>query len=120
MTESAWQPIETAPKDGRDLLVFEGSGMCVANWDDWKQRNGQTAGWRDGQCYPVNPTHWMPLPQPPANDNPKASSPEATQQPEVIERTSPSPLEAVYATEEFKREWAKEQGQPAPSESEEK
>jgi len=43
-----------------------------------------------------------------------------TQHPEVIERTSPSPLEAVYATEEFKREWAKELGQTAPSESEEK
>ena len=62
-----WQPIETAPKDGTDVLVYElQRTMCVAYWDDFINRDGKIAGWRDCQCYPVEPTHWMLLPSPPA------------------------------------------------------
>ena len=67
-----WQPIETAPKDGRRILVYGGTWegelggkepsviamgyagdtVCVADtcyYDAWI----------------VAPTHWMPLPEPP-------------------------------------------------------
>jgi hypothetical protein len=60
---SAWQPIETAPKNGRHLLVTTRQWWTpvIAKWDS--DRNwvsvftGNTIG---------KPTHWMPLPEPPA------------------------------------------------------
>jgi hypothetical protein len=60
-----WQPIETAPKDGRDVLGFwpdraEGH-MAVAHYDQDRDRfRSDTVEWR-------NPTHWMPLPAPPSD-----------------------------------------------------
>jgi hypothetical protein len=60
----SWQPIETAPKDGTEVLVTEGTTFAVASYDLY-------GGWRDmgdmgwgGMCY-TQPTHWMPLPSPP-------------------------------------------------------
>ena len=60
-----WQPIETAPKDGTEIILTaqnsEGTwkvdvGCFSAGilWD-W--------GWR------FRPTHWMPLPPPPKKEN---------------------------------------------------
>lgn len=61
-----WRDITTAPKDGTEILVCDLRGWrCVASWDSHVFR-GEVAGWRDGQCYSVNPTHWQPLPSPPA------------------------------------------------------
>lgn len=61
---SGWQPIETAPKDGAWVLVIEGQvpdkPQFVAKWNDY--------GWvdcDDDVNYTINPTHWMPLPEPP-------------------------------------------------------
>lgn len=59
---SKWQPIETAPRDGRRVLVCsEGRHMFVAFWDSkyW--------GWRVSRDSVVaaDPTHWQPLPDPP-------------------------------------------------------
>lgn len=46
-----WQPIESAPKDGREILTWsEIMGMAV-----WPS----TAKWER------HVTHWMPLPEPP-------------------------------------------------------
>lgn len=75
-----WQPIETAPKDGRFLLLFGPEGgvapdgeygvpwWCVANWGPtW---NG-LLDWSSGDDQPpLKPTHWMPLPEPPATEEP--------------------------------------------------
>jgi hypothetical protein len=74
MTE--WQPIETAPKDGRRILVFEpefqtgGVVMEASWWDAWNDDESHT-GWmpanldeRDG--FYLFPTHWMPLPASPS------------------------------------------------------
>jgi hypothetical protein len=51
-----WQPIETAPKDGTDILVWEGGSVGTV-W--FSQVFGEWLG-----PYP-DFTHWMPLPDPP-------------------------------------------------------
>jgi hypothetical protein len=57
-----WQPIETAPEGGYLVLVYpnyHGAVTC-AHRDD----NGI---WRDDLegNFEIQPTHWMPLPEPP-------------------------------------------------------
>jgi hypothetical protein len=59
-----WQPIETAPKDGRRVIIaIEGCPRAqISEWD--------VAAWvtimagRDWIGHKV--THWMPLPEPPS------------------------------------------------------
>lgn len=52
-----WLPIETAPKDGAEILAyFSGCGMIVVYWNERE--------WSDGTGFTLNPTHWMPLPLP--------------------------------------------------------
>ena len=82
-----WQPIETAPMDGTPVLVF-GDDLnypCEAYWEPrsctmnilvgWYSHESMRQGWlcHDGSpdAYgsmdptQINPTHWMPLPEPP-------------------------------------------------------
>ena len=82
----AWQPIETAPKDGTRVMLWRGfishgewSEMIIAEWHDgewlWPdpRENPSTHGeWTDydlidGYGDASGPTHWMPLPTPPAD-----------------------------------------------------
>jgi hypothetical protein len=65
--DAGWQPIETAPKDGTGILVNAG-GFCYAV--EWQEEFGW---WSvdDNKLGPfplrgAGPTHWMPLPAPPA------------------------------------------------------
>ena len=54
-----WQPIETAPKDGTCVLVYSKGRVISAYFlhDDWLEVL---------HSYSFNdPTHWMPLPEPP-------------------------------------------------------
>jgi hypothetical protein len=68
-----WRPIETAPKDGSAVLVyFPDIGVCEVLWStqvfedgfwsvsDNKFEDRPLRGWS------TEPTHWMPLPDPPA------------------------------------------------------
>ena len=72
-----WQPISTAPKDGSEVVLFipgdHNRHVVIGSWDDaqysrrprpyWTSDGARIWGvrWsRDNQ-----PTHWMPLPQPP-------------------------------------------------------
>lgn len=64
-----WQPIETAPKDGSEILVCNGIGRRAVT--HWMEGRGFYAG--QGGGYPASwttigdlaLTHWMPLPPPP-------------------------------------------------------
>lgn len=61
-----WQPIESAPRDWSDILLFVPdleSGfrrVCEGYFDDDKKM------WRSPAFKIVEPTHWQPLPPPPA------------------------------------------------------
>jgi hypothetical protein len=85
-----WQPIETAPRDATAVLVMSdnwpgtksgraekcnGHNTYVAQW--WAGENHGAGAWicymdmvRDPDC-PITPTHWMPLPPPPRDQEPK-------------------------------------------------
>lgn len=56
--EQGWQPIETADKNRRRLLVFVPKyGPFTGHFDE---------KWHIAGLYaPDQPTHWMPLPEPP-------------------------------------------------------
>lgn len=70
-----WQPIETAPKDGTwvDLWCGERDGYPAGRFENMSFRGGE---WRHpsffshsdsyGTPLAAMPTHWMPLPEPPA------------------------------------------------------
>ncbi|MEI3803141.1 DUF551 domain-containing protein [Agrobacterium sp. CCNWLW32] len=59
---AGWQPIETAPKDGSDVLLSSPNwhgDVVVGCWS--------FEGWRDREdSDKLEPTHWMPLPAAPA------------------------------------------------------
>ena len=63
---AGWQTIETAPKDGSDVL------LSAANWHgDVLVGCWSFNGWRDRyDADELAPTHWMPLPPPPVRETP--------------------------------------------------
>ena len=81
-----WQPIETAPRDGTEIIAVFSSDYggtqekptVYGPWTAAFRRNKWMASWDDasvveregywGTDYmetPLDPTHWMPLPEPP-------------------------------------------------------
>lgn len=88
-----WQPIETAPRDGNFVILarvydFDGETLKVVTFGNWQDGYGDGPdemgvldGWVDHEfsefdpgrdfgnpAYfrePAQPTHWMPLPEPP-------------------------------------------------------
>jgi hypothetical protein len=60
---AAWQPIETAPKDGTEILGWDdcAEGPTVISWNDRWQ-----VAWDATEYRPQPLTHWRPLPPPPA------------------------------------------------------
>ena len=83
---SPWQPIETAPKDGSMVLLLEFTNLDDYNtqvsvglwtdlhaghvvndemvWADWAAGLNEDDEWSA-----LNPTHWMPLPEPPRHSD---------------------------------------------------
>lgn len=67
-TDTAWQPIETAPRDGTLIIGWEPGDVPRVCWPYW--RTDQEGLWRYSDAfhgsYAITPTHWMPLPDPPS------------------------------------------------------
>ena len=82
--KSEWQPIETAPKDGTEILSYHNREILYSNgerkkfewikivrWDVFVQWDNpeDEYDWMTGSNFdeptPTDPTHWMPLPKPP-------------------------------------------------------
>lgn len=63
-----WQPIETAPKDGSQILVRSGGIVAVVSWEDYAVELYDGVGWRDdgdmgwGGTVGLEPKQWMPIP----------------------------------------------------------
>lgn len=74
-----WQPIDSAPKDGTDILVWEPWCLraVVVFWDGDSLLNN--SAWRvRWDAAPIHlVTHWMPLPPPPCSDARSQSEPSA-------------------------------------------
>ena len=79
---TGWQPIETAPKDGTEIIVFHHiggvcAGFCPAPGWAWHCMDGHNTRWVKAAGEDVArqvpsltsfnepPTHWMHLPAPP-------------------------------------------------------
>src|SRR5688500_10154734 len=70
-TSEHWQDIESAPRDGTEIIVGRIVGIRLDWWHKaWWPTNQTGTMWRtaNGAC---QPTHWMPLPTPP---QPKGNS----------------------------------------------
>lgn len=78
-----WQPIETAPKDGRYLMVGNEDGVWIASYSAQFQSGYKPDNpWislmlnhrhieKVNRNYSSVPTHWMPLPTPPKAEGEK-------------------------------------------------
>lgn len=70
---SDWQPIDTAPRDGTEILLWDGYKLCVASWAFGSLFRIEPKEWITGECrgdynsYDTvdEPTHWLPLPETP-------------------------------------------------------
>lgn len=70
-----WQPIETAPKDGTLVLLYEPDNdeelidarIFVGLWNDARDAKFYGTAWECAEYSAFNhyPTHWMPLPEAP-------------------------------------------------------
>ena len=61
--QARWQQIETAPKDGQDILVTDGMDCYCVEWDeefDWWTVDDNKLG--PFRLRGSAPTHWMPTP----------------------------------------------------------
>ena len=63
------QPIETAPKDGTEILVWTGTAWRTAYFDRVENDFVSTAKALTKRVhFSSKPTHWMPLPEPPGEE----------------------------------------------------
>lgn len=58
-----WQPIETAPRDGKEVLGYDRGVVSGMYWNG-SQWEWTVLAWSD-ETYGTDATHWMPLPEPP-------------------------------------------------------
>jgi len=71
---SGWQPIETAPKDGTNVLLLDVHGNYriggyQLNYQNRKWGTGwEGCDWDFKIDFDPQPTHWMPLPPPPTEE----------------------------------------------------
>jgi len=72
MPQNEWQSIETAPKDGSEILLGTPDDVFAGFYHDGSQNYWHFAGWyaemARGNLLTTKPcrvTHWMPLPEVP-------------------------------------------------------
>jgi len=74
--EEKWRPIESAPKDGTHVLLFWNDEVLTGHW--WprgKVQYGAKGNWTKDRfglgstAHWSAPTHWQPLPKPPAEES---------------------------------------------------
>ena len=69
-TGHSWKAVtERLPDEGQEVLVVSPCPNSVApNIDiaSWGEEGQQGPVWREPDCARVHPTHWFPLPKPPA------------------------------------------------------
>lgn len=67
LRSNAWQPIETAPRDGTEILIFiPDCDQAVASYQ-YGDDEDMAGWWGDGGFHYADPTHWQPLPAPPSD-----------------------------------------------------
>jgi hypothetical protein len=75
-----WRDIETAPKDGRDVLlwpcgIFGEPSPDIGYWDrDPEEECGQCWRTLDGERIEPLPTHWQKVPDPPEIESCEAAA----------------------------------------------
>lgn len=66
-----WQPIDTAPHDGSEILASDYDAIEIVSWDAWETGSG----WTDRNGQPLFPAWWQPLPDhPPIPQPPQANT----------------------------------------------
>jgi uncharacterized protein DUF551 len=68
-----WQPIETAPRDGTNIMLYyplkevneSWEGIVFCYWNKWENNWVWSGRARRTFSRGFQPTHWMPLPEPP-------------------------------------------------------
>jgi hypothetical protein len=63
-----WRPIETAPRDGRKVLLCEIKNGEYEEWPETFYWDGDWYAAIDGCSLTISHTHWQPLPAPPEID----------------------------------------------------
>lgn len=72
---AGWRDIASAPKDGTEILVCvthslgDGEWQTI-QWVDWQRGDQVWPHYRERIDIPFPPTHWRPLPAPPAPETP--------------------------------------------------
>jgi hypothetical protein len=70
---SEWQLIESAPRDGTQVMLYKNTGIFkVLGFGYWEGGTSFVSGWITRGFHDVpgnlglaNPSHWMPMPSPP-------------------------------------------------------
>lgn len=60
-TETGWQPIETAPRDGSEIWTYGPDGVMSGYFSESSYWHGQWMHWESrSDGVPLDPTHWQP------------------------------------------------------------
>jgi hypothetical protein len=66
---TAWQKIETAPRDGTTVLLWLVDGQMMIDGEYAIQGFHSARAWRTEFHVTAEPTHWQPLPTPPEGES---------------------------------------------------
>jgi hypothetical protein len=76
--QTAWRPIETAPKDVPVDLWYGGHRYADCHWADQIYAGDEAWGWHNQMMGRIrSPSHWMPVPASPTNHCQAVSAPQS-------------------------------------------